>query len=166
MGKGEGSRPFALDTEGEEAYMSDICPVCGNPIGAREVLCPSCGYRLQGTTQRFMPVTLGDEALVSSPKAAESAALRVVRGPQAGVTFALEGDSLSVGRSPQCDIFLNDMTVSRRHATIKRVDAGYLIVDEHSFNGVWVNNENVESHLLRAGDIVQVGAFCLLYQEE
>lgn len=146
--------------------MSENCPVCGNPIDARDVLCPSCGYRLLGTTQRFAPVTLEDEVVAASPKALESAALRVVRGPQMGMTFALGKNSLSVGRSPQCDIFLNDMTVSRRHATIKRVDAGYLIADEHSFNGVWVNNENTETRLLQTGDIVQIGAFCLLYQEE
>ena len=94
------------------------------------------------------------------------AALRVVRGPQTGTTFTLDDDLLSIGRSPQCGVFLNDMTVSRQHATIMRTERGRLITDEHSFNGVWVNNENVDAHLLQAGDIIQIGAFCLLYQEE
>ncbi len=146
--------------------MSENCPVCGNPVGAADALCAACGYKLLGTTQRFAPVTLADEPLPARGKAPGHAALRVVRGPQTGTVFALEDAVLSIGRSPQCGIFLNDMTVSRQHATVRRTDAGHVITDEHSFNGVWVNNESAESRLLQAGDVIQIGTFCLLYQEE
>ena len=140
--------------------------MCGNPVNPGDALCPSCGFKLLGSTQRFAPVTLGDEAIAAPVKGPGRAALRVVRGPQTGTTFTLDDDLLSIGRSPQCGVFLNDMTVSRQHATIMRTERGRLITDEHSFNGVWVNNENVDAHLLQAGDIIQIGAFCLLYQEE
>ncbi len=147
--------------------MSETCPVCGNEIEAQEAICPSCGFRLLGTTQRFEPVVVGDEALPASEKPPAKAALRVVRGPQTGIVFPLTAATLSVGRSPHCDLFLNDMTVSRMHATLARTPSGYVISDEHSFNGVWVNNESVdEPRLLVTGDVMQIGAFCLLYQEE
>ena len=72
----------------------------------------------------------------------------------------------STGRSPQCDLFLNDMTVSREHASVEPADGGYVIRDANSFNGVWVNNESVETRRLVSGDVIQIGAFCLVYKEE
>ena len=67
----------------------------------------------------------------------------------------------------QCDVFLNDMTVSREHAVIEPSTGTFSIRDTNSFNGVWVNNANIEeSYTLVHGDIIQIGAFCLLYQEE
>ena len=143
-----------------------MCPVCNNPIDSQAPVCPHCGFKLLGSTQRFEPVSFGDDALPVAAAPQAAAALHVVRGPQTGTTFTLDDDLLSIGRSPQCGVFLNDMTVSRQHATIMRTERGRLITDEHSFNGVWVNNENVDAHLLQAGDIIQIGAFCLLYQEE
>ncbi len=65
----------------------------------------------------------------------------------------------------ECTIFLNDMTVSRMHATIEPEDGCYVIRDANSFNGVWVNNENVEARTLRPGDFIQIGTFCLQYEE-
>jgi pSer/pThr/pTyr-binding forkhead associated (FHA) protein len=70
-----------------------------------------------------------------------------------------------VGRSPQCDIFLNDMTVSREHATIRPEAGEFVIKDSNSFNGIWINNQNVEEAVLEEGDIVQIGAFCLLFNK-
>uniref|UniRef100_UPI002633FBB3 FHA domain-containing protein n=1 Tax=uncultured Ellagibacter sp. TaxID=2137580 RepID=UPI002633FBB3 len=66
----------------------------------------------------------------------------------------------------QCDIFLNDMTVSRSHAVVEPTGDGCTITDDSSFNGVWVNNDNVEARELHEGDVVQIGAFCLVYREE
>lgn len=148
--------------------MSSICPVCGNAVEQSDSICPACGFKLLGSTQKFAPVSFEGKPIVVQEKPVGQAALRVVKGPQTGVVFTLgENDSLSVGRSPQCDIFLNDMTVSRLHATIARTGEGYAVSDEHSFNGVWVNNDNVETtRVLAPGDIIQIGAFCLLYQEE
>lgn len=148
--------------------MSNICPVCGNSVEQSDPICASCGFKLLGSTQKFEPLNFGDEPIDVQEKPAGHVLLRVVRGPQTSIAFTLTGDGpFSVGRSPQCDIFLNDMTVSRLHATITRAGKGYAISDEHSFNGVWINNENVDAtRALATGDIIQIGAFCLLYQEE
>ena len=146
--------------------MTEKCPVCNNELAPDDAACPHCGFKLLGSTQRFAPVALPDESFSPEAKPAAAAALRVVRGPQTGVSIQLGDAPQTIGRSPQRDVFLNDMTVSRQHATITRTERGRLITDEHSFNGVWVNNENVDAHLLQAGDIIQIGAFCLLYQEE
>ena len=79
--------------------------------------------------------------------------------------FELGDAPLSIGRSPRCDIFLNDMTVSREHASIERCVDGYQITDAHSYNGVWIDNTSIESVVLNDGDIIQIGVFCLLYRE-
>lgn len=97
----------------------------------------------------------------AAPPATRKTVLTVVRGPQTGVAFVLEPRVLVVGRDPKCDIFLNDMTVSRDHARIEPVGGTFQIIDDDSFNGVWVNNENVHTALLHDGDFVQIGAFAL-----
>ena len=89
-----------------------------------------------------------------------------MRGPQIETVFKLGAEELSVGRSPRCDIFLNDMTVSRLHATVEKMGGAYTIRDENSYNGVWVNNANVDMKVLRPGDVVQIGSYSLVYEEE
>lgn len=145
--------------------MSTVCPVCNNPIEPSDSACPHCGFKLLGSTQQFKPVLLADEAIAEEVKPVAEATLRVVRGPQTGIAFRLGDKPLVVGRSPQCDIFLNDMTVSREHAAIEPVEGGYVIRDKNSFNGVWVSNDSIDEHRLAPGDIIQIGAFLLLYQE-
>lgn len=184
--------------------MTKTCPVCNSPVSDTDVVCPACGFKLQGTTQAFQfisedgnttvsrQVTIGnhatpaqtreavrdadfsgedfDEPIGTAPSAAPQHAaqpvarktvLTVVRGPQTGVAFVLEPRVLVVGRDPQCDIFLNDMTVSRDHARIEPVGTAFQIIDDDSFNGVWINNENVHTALLHDGDFIQIGAFAL-----
>lgn len=147
--------------------MSEKCPVCNNDLTPNDAVCPHCGFKLLGSTQRFAPVTLTSESLTPDTKPAATAVLRVVRGPQTGISIHLSDMPQSIGRSPQCDVFLNDMTVSRKHALIEPCIDGYTICDTNSFNGVWVNNENVDApRKLRNGDVIQIGTFCLVYQEE
>lgn len=146
--------------------MSAQCPVCNGPIDSNDAACPTCGFKLLGSTQRFAPVAFSDEIAPEPSPKAHVASLRVVRGPQTGIVFPLSDRTLNIGRSPQCDVFLNDMTVSREHAHLKPVEGGYVIADANSFNGVWVNNASVESKRLEPGDVIQIGAFCLLYQED
>ncbi|MEG0071024.1 MAG: FHA domain-containing protein [Raoultibacter sp.] len=148
--------------------MSDItCPVCKSPVSAQDAVCPACGFKLFGSTQRFSPLDLTNEAVCSAaPAMPYKAMLRIVHGPQIGTIFNLEGKPITIGRSPECDIFLNDMTVSRQHATIQSTSDGYTIVDTNSFNGIWINNVNVNDASLKEGDIVQIGAFCLIYEEQ
>ena len=85
--------------------------------------------------------------------------------PQTGIDIELKKGDLSVGRDPQCDIFLNDMTVSREHAIIEVRNDACIIKDLNSYNGVWVNDRMVETCALKSGDLLQIGAFCLLFRE-
>ena len=148
--------------------MTERCPVCNGELEPQAPACTHCGFKLLGSTQRFEPLPLEGDSFVTQVKPAAEAVLRVVRGPQTGVSYRLSDNAVqTIGRSPQCDVFLNDMTVSREHAAIEPVDGSFTIRDMNSFNGVWVNNDNVEAtRTLVQGDVIQVGAFCLLYQEE
>ncbi len=92
-----------------------------------------------------------------------SPVLRMVRGPQRGAEFKVNPQVTSIGRNPQCDIFLNDMTVSRLHASISVQDGAYVISDEQSFNGVWVNNASVGNKVLEQDDFVQIGRFGFIF---
>lgn len=143
--------------------MGDICPVCSHAVSANDAVCPTCGFKLLGATQAFKPLAMEEEAAVEATPA--HASLNVVRGPQVGITFDLGAEELTVGRSPHCSIFLNDMTVSRMHATIEPEAGCYVIRDANSFNGVWVNNESVAARALRPGDMIQIGTFCMRYEE-
>ncbi len=147
--------------------MTIQCPVCGGDVAAGASVCPSCGFNLVGATQRFDPVPIHDaHQTPMTPSGRAQGVLHVVRGPQNGLVFRLGDSECVIGRNPHCDIFLNDMTVSRSHATIEPLENGYIIRDAHSFNGVWVNNKNIESHVLQDGDILQIGTFCLVFKEE
>ncbi len=94
---------------------------------------------------------------------AGSALLVVKRGPNAGSRFALDSELISAGRHPDSDIFLDDVSVSRRHAEFRRTDVGYEVVDVGSLNGTYVNREPIESSPLSNGDEVQIGKFRLVF---
>lgn len=148
--------------------IMDNCPVCNSPLPQGAAVCPSCGFKITGTTQEFQPIAFG-EAPAQAPAEAEpapSASLTVVRGPQnLDTTYVLENREMSVGRSPHCDIFLNDMTVSRDHAVIFPVGDEFAIKDDGSFNGIWINNESISQSVMHDGDYIQIGAFVLKFQE-
>jgi pSer/pThr/pTyr-binding forkhead associated (FHA) protein len=93
------------------------------------------------------------------------ALVAVKRGPNAGSTFLIESgtDVTTLGRDPGSDIFLDDVTVSRRHAEIRRRDGGFFLHDLGSLNGTYVNRERVEETKLASSDEVQVGKFKLLF---
>lgn len=92
-----------------------------------------------------------------------SALLVVVRVPNLGARFLLNAEKVSVGRKPKCDIFLDDVTVSRKHAIFVREDTGYVMRDAGSLNGTYVNRERVDSAQLKTGDIVQIGKYRMVY---
>lgn len=93
-----------------------------------------------------------------------SALLLVQRGPSAGARFLLDIDEVSAGRHPDSDIFLDDITVSRRHAVFTRSDDGYQVRDLGSLNGTYVNRDRIEREIsLTGGDEVQIGKFRLIY---
>ncbi|MBQ9021465.1 MAG: FHA domain-containing protein [Eggerthellaceae bacterium] len=148
--------------------MPTACPVCNGTINDNESSCPSCGFKLLGSTEEFQPISLDGEATKKpkkEAKGAQIASLTVISGPQIGTSYRLDDKQLAVGRSPHCDIFLNDMTVSRNHALIFPKDGHFYISDQKSYNGIWINNDSIEEALLHDGDIVQIGAFVLKFEE-
>jgi pSer/pThr/pTyr-binding forkhead associated (FHA) protein len=94
---------------------------------------------------------------------AGQALLFVKHGPNAGSTFMLEADVTTAGRSPDSDVFLDDVTVSRKHAEFRRHDDGFFVHDRGSLNGTYVNRERVEVTKLASHDEVQIGKFKLVF---
>ncbi|MGB5953477.1 MAG: FHA domain-containing protein [Ornithinimicrobium sp.] len=92
-----------------------------------------------------------------------TALLMVLRGPNSGARFLLDDNEVGSGRHPESDIFLDDVTVSRRHAVFVRDDSGYRVRDVGSLNGTYVNRERIDETALAAGDEVQIGKFRLMY---
>ena len=93
-----------------------------------------------------------------------SAMLLVQRGPDAGARFLLDTDVVTVGRHPDSDIFLDDISVSRRHATFTRTANGYVISDLGSLNGSYVNRDRIDNDVvLSGGDEVQIGKYRLIF---
>ena len=92
-----------------------------------------------------------------------SALLVVQYGPNAGARFLLDGPRTTAGRSPDADIFLDDVTVSRRHAEFRLDGNEFQVVDVGSLNGTYVNREPVDSATLTNGDEVQIGKFRLVF---
>lgn len=92
-----------------------------------------------------------------------SALLVVKRGPNAGSRFLLDQDTTAAGRHPDSDIFLDDVTVSRRHAEFRRNGEEYEVVDVGSLNGTYVNREPRNNQVLSTGDEIQIGKFRLVF---
>jgi len=93
----------------------------------------------------------------------ESALLVVQRGPTAGARFLLAGERTTAGRHPQSDIFLDDATVSRKHAEFVRRDGHFLVRDVGALNGTYLNRDRIDEAILRDGDEVQIGKYRLVF---
>ena len=94
----------------------------------------------------------------------EKAMVVIARGPQKGSRFLITADGVSIGRSTESSIFLDDVTVSRSHAQIKREDNGaFVLVDNASLNGTYLNNVSVEKNVLKNGDEIQIGKFHFVF---
>ena len=150
-----------------------FCRNCGhrNPEGSN--FCSSCGTALtdragSDTTITFAPDALEadlEEEVHISPEELEGGrgVLIVKRGPNAGSKFFLDSDGTDIGRHPDSAIFLDDITVSRRHAEIRRGASGFGLHDVGSLNGTYVNRERVEDAELHSGDEIQIGKFKLVF---
>lgn len=92
-----------------------------------------------------------------------SALLIAHSGPNAGARFLLDSDTTTAGRHPDADIFLDDVTVSRKHVEFVRTPEGFEVVDTGSLNGTYVNQDRVDNVLLKNGSEVQIGKFRLTY---
>jgi len=145
------------------------CPECGfsNPEAAR--FCAKCGAALvpeaKGeTTEAYSPDEAAELFDTLDDLGLRGAAL-VVRsgGGRAGETFALETSPTTIGRSPECGIFLDDVTVSRKHAVLTQEGERWHLDDQGSLNGTFVNRERVDDAELGDGDELQIGKYRLTF---
>jgi pSer/pThr/pTyr-binding forkhead associated (FHA) protein len=152
--------------------MSHVyCPECGyqNPEAAN--FCARCGAKLPGseggpdTTMTFSPDESEDDGTVVLEELPTEGPALVVRsgGGRAGELFLPEGERTTIGRSPDNDIFLDDVTVSRQHAVLLRRGDEFFIEDLGSLNGTYVNRKRIESARLEGGDELQVGKYRLTF---
>lgn len=151
------------------------CHNCGhrNPPDAN--FCSACGVTLHrepgaDTTISFVPESAGDSAEEISVPVEEledgKAILVIKKGPDAGTKFGLDKDVITCGRDSSSDIFLDDVTVSRKHAEIRRTEAGFEITDRGSLNGTFLNRTRVNTAPLGNGDEIQIGKFRLVFFTE
>ena len=163
-----------------------FCTACGTENSADSRFCAQCGAPLAGTHHPGgRPGSPDATSILSagvaaggpdsdefSPEAHQraidalapgSALLVVKRGPNAGSRFLLDQDVTTAGRHPDSDIFLDDVTVSRRHVEFRRDGSGFAVHDVGSLNGTYVNRERIESATLAGGDEVQIGKFRLVF---
>lgn len=145
------------------------CTRCGHPNKDEARFCSNCGAPLHDdTTMGLSPVEIEGEGAEEFPFPEDQlesgqALLLVKHGPNAGSTFLLTSEVTRAGRSPDNDVFLDDVTVSRRHAEIRRREDGWYVHDLGSLNGTYVNRERVEMTKLASGDELQIGRFRLVF---
>lgn len=149
------------------------CNQCGhrNPAGSN--FCSSCGAILEPQEQDHATITFHpdrpadaaeDEVSVDLDELPTDVGLLVVkRGAKAGSRFVLDRTVTTAGRHPDSDIFLDDITVSRRHAEIEGSAEGYRVRDVGSLNGTYLNRERIEEAPLHNGDELQIGKFKLVF---
>ena len=138
---------------------ANYCQKCGSYLGDVNEGDTTVTYQLDETGE-LKPVDL-------EPVVAEGAAL-VIRsgGGRSGESFAVAGERMTIGRSPEAEVFLDDVTVSRNHALLVRRRDGLYIDDLGSLNGTYVNRRRIESHKLADGDELQIGKYKLTYLEK
>jgi hypothetical protein len=141
----------------------DKCPACDGAVTPEDRVCDACGLRLSGTTASFEPVAAEEPAGVYDSTGGEGPVLVVHKGAEVGERFYLDGTEFTVGRDPECDIFLNDVTVSRDHALLLVSSDGVSVEDKGSLNGTYVNDVLVDKARLRNGDALQVGRFRMIF---
>ncbi|HSL12166.1 MAG TPA: FHA domain-containing protein [Actinomycetota bacterium] len=147
-----------------------FCTNCGHPNRDDARFCAECGSALQDdATLTLSPIEHDDEPHDEFPFPHDElnpgqALLLVKRGPTAGSTFLLQDEVSAAGRSPDSAVFLDDVTVSRKHAVFERRAPGsWFVRDVGSLNGTYVNGEQVDETKLASGDEVQVGKFKLTF---
>jgi hypothetical protein len=152
--------------------MAQHCPECGfgNDDGAS--YCQRCGAFLASgerdagpTTATYKVGETGEVEVVELEDVVARGAALVIRagGGRAGESFPLEGDRIAIGRRPESDVFLDDVTVSRDHALIVRRGNDYYLDDSGSLNGTYVNRHRIDSHRLADGDELQIGKYKLAF---
>ena len=169
-GKGPTSdEPAAAAGDDEDAGVAAFRPECGIRNSEGASFCVRCGASLladqpeSATTLSYMP---GEDDGETTPFAAcTDDACLVIRsgGGRAGQTYALRDERIAIGRHPDAAIFLDDVTVSRNDAVVVREGGGWVIVDEGSLNGTFINRRRGERTVLSDGDEIQIGKYKLTF---
>ena len=130
-------------------------------LGLREVSNSPANY----LEEQLALLSPEDRAVITQIQnsAGEKAMILIARGPNKGSRFLITADGVIIGRSSQSSIFLDDITVSRTHATIVKKDKSFVLKDSGSLNGTYINNISVNEHTLVSGDEFQIGKDHLLY---
>jgi len=147
------------------------CRRCGHDNESGANFCSSCGATLGDADETTASLGLLEDrqeleaelGTLLDDLAADMGMLVVRRGPNAGSTYALGAETTSIGRHPDSDLFLDDVTVSRRHAVVRRTPQGYEISDVGSLNGTYVHGERIDSAPLTDMSEVQIGRFVLTF---
>ncbi len=156
--------------------MAKHCPECGFVTAEGAKYCERCGgflgagvtdtprpeantatYMIDEATGELRPVEVEDVASAGGALVIRSGAGRV------GESLPLTGERMTLGRAPEADVFLDDVTVSRNHAVLVRRGSDWLLDDSGSLNGTYVNRNRIDSHALADGDELQIGKFKLTY---
>ncbi|WP_299541816.1 FHA domain-containing protein [uncultured Streptomyces sp.] len=190
IGFGESSTPSAGGASAAPGGSAmPVCTRCGHQNAAGSRFCSNCGaplrggvperpsettstisisgleaYEAEATGQTLLPSLSPEAQAAVDALPAGSALLVVRRGPNSGSRFLLDSDLTTAGRHPQSDIFLDDVTVSRRHVEFRRgADGSFTVGDVGSLNGTYVNRERIDSVALSNGDEVQIGKYRLVF---
>jgi len=156
------------------AYV--FCNRCGHRNPPESQFCSACGTALDGAADHTITLAkvdplqeapgFADDVQVDLDALPVGGGVLIVRsGSQAGETFSLSDPLTRLGRHPDSEIMLDDITVSRRHADVKRTETGYVACDAGSLNGTYVNQERIDEAPLHQGDELQVGKFRLVFFE-
>jgi len=147
------------------------CPECGFQNAESAHFCSRCGAALvteaepDDATMTFSAEEIADEHADELEELGIDGPALVVRsgGGRSGEQFQLDRPQTTIGRTPDCDIFLDDVTVSRRHAVVSNAEGAFAIEDLGSLNGTFLNRSRIEKGELENGDEVQIGKYRLVF---
>lgn len=157
------------------------CSQCGSQNADEARFCSHCGHAIESSVPVETTATITFGSTPARPDAEDGSGLNeadaaaadalppgnalliVQRGPGAGSRYLLDTDSVRAGRHPESDIFLDDITVSRRHVEFTREGATFRVADVGSLNGTYVNRDRIDDALLQNGDEVRIGKFRLVF---
>ena len=151
--------------------MNDVCARCGRLLEPEDRFCSACGTPRVREDDDPTGVVVVDERDTGPIPVVEGlsgltkgmSVIVVQRGPAIGQRFELSGERLTVGRSADADIMLDDVTVSRHHADLLAEGGGWVLADTGSLNGSYVNRRRIERAPLAGGDEVQIGKYRFVY---
>ncbi len=140
-----------------------FCPNCKKIVSEDVSFCPHCNHQIQEDTALLKTSALAGNEVEVKPSTDKVHTVAIKKGPSAGTEFFIEKEEITIGRDPASDIFLNDITVSRRHARIFFEKNEAFIEDLGSLNGIFVDGKRVDRAHLDQGAEIQIGKFKLVF---